>query len=32
MRNVIEKLLKIDDTYSGGGEIGYSWTSWCIMT
>lgn len=32
MRNIIEKVLKIDETYRGGGEIGYSWTTWCIVT
>jgi len=31
MKNVIEKVLKIDDNYNGGGEIGYSWTTWCVI-
>lgn len=32
MKNIIEKLLKIDENISsGGGEISYSWTTWCIM-
>jgi hypothetical protein len=30
MRNVIEKILKIDEANSGSGEIGYGWISWCI--
>lgn len=31
MRNIIEKLLKIEDSSMGGGEISYSWTTWCIL-
>jgi hypothetical protein len=31
MRNIIEKLLKIEESSLSGGEITYSWTTWCIM-
>lgn len=32
MKNIIDKLLKMDECYSNnGGEISYSWTTWCIM-
>jgi len=31
MRNIIEKLLKIDENSMSGGEISYSWTTWCIL-
>lgn len=31
MRNIIEKLLKIEDSSLSGGEITYSWTTWCIL-
>ena len=31
MKNIIEKVLNIDESYSGGGQIGYSWTTWCIV-
>jgi hypothetical protein len=31
MRNIIDKLLKIEDSSLNGGEITYSWTTWCIL-
>lgn len=31
MRNIIEKLLRIDENSMSGGEISYSWTTWCIV-
>lgn len=31
MRNIIEKLLRIDESSLSGGEISYSWTTWCIV-
>lgn len=31
MKNVIEKLLKIDESSLNGGEITYSWATWCIL-
>jgi len=31
MKNVIEKLMKIDESSLNGGEITYSWATWCIL-
>jgi hypothetical protein len=31
MKNVIEKLLKIDEGSLNGGEISYSWATWCVL-
>lgn len=31
MRNVIDKLLRVDDSSLNGGEISYSWATWCVM-
>lgn len=31
MKNVIEKLLKIDENSLSGGEISYSWATWSIL-
>ena len=31
MRNIIDKLLRIEESSLNGGEITYSWTTWCIL-
>jgi hypothetical protein len=31
MRNIIDKLLRIEESSLSGGEITYSWTTWCIL-
>jgi hypothetical protein len=31
MRNVVDKLMRLDDSWLNGGEINYSWTTWCVM-
>jgi hypothetical protein len=31
MRNVVDKLMRLDESSLNGGEINYSWTTWCIV-
>ena len=31
MRNVVDKLMRLDESSLNGGEISYSWTTWCIV-
>jgi hypothetical protein len=31
MRNLVDKLLNIENSSLSGGEITYSWTTWCIL-
>jgi len=31
MRKVVEQLLKINEGCNSGGEISYSWITWCVL-
>jgi hypothetical protein len=31
MRNVVDKLMRLEESSLHGGEISYSWTTWCVM-
>jgi len=31
MRKVVEQLLKINEGCNTGGEISYSWITWCVL-